>query len=97
MKAAGPDIPTLLVLNLVTFGDPGAASAPPAQVELSTERSHLALLYDSTGAPLPALQPGQRHCFAMKHDIKDLVRRCGRSPLVYTSSWCASVVVVALS
>lgn len=44
------------------------------QVELATERSRLALLYDSTGQPLPHLQPGQRHDFTVRHDIKDLVR-----------------------
>lgn len=43
------------------------------QVELSTERSRLALLYDSTSQPLPHLQPGQRHDFTVRHDIKDLV------------------------
>ncbi|KAL4458792.1 hypothetical protein ABPG75_013657 [Micractinium tetrahymenae] len=42
------------------------------KVELATERSRLALLYDSTGQPLPHLQPGQRHDFTVRHDIKDL-------------------------
>lgn len=55
-----------------------------AQVELATERSRLALLYDSTGQPLPHLQPGQRHDLTVRHDIKDLVsgtRGAARCPV----------------
>ena len=44
------------------------------KVELSTERGRAALLYDSTSQALPKLEAGQRHDFAVKHDVKELVR-----------------------
>lgn len=44
-----------------------------SQVELSTERGRAALLYDSTSQPLAKLEAGQRHDFAVKHDVKELV------------------------
>jgi hypothetical protein len=56
----------------VPSSGPTPASACP-QVELATERSRLAVLHDSTAAPLPSLAPGQRSDFLVRHDVKDLV------------------------
>ena len=60
-------------------------------VDLEQAGSRLALLYDSTSQPLPHLQPGQRHDFTVRHDIKDLVSGlpgalCCAVPAV---PWCA--------
>lgn len=55
---------------------PRCCTPPPnlfSQVELSTERGRAALLYDSTSQPLPKLEAGQRHDFAVKHDVRELV------------------------
>ncbi len=57
----------------------GPITAVGIKVELSTERGRAALLYDSTSQALPKLEAGQRHDFAVKHDVKELVSRgcCG--------------------
>ncbi|KAI7836638.1 hypothetical protein COHA_009523 [Chlorella ohadii] len=50
----------------------GPITAVGIKVELSTERGRAALLYDSTSQALPKLEAGQRHDFAVKHDVKEL-------------------------
>lgn len=57
-------------------GPAASATAAPwpssrLQVELQAERS-TAVLFDSSSAPLPALAPGARLDFPVRHDVKEL-------------------------
>lgn len=57
----------------------------PHQAELQTER-HKTILYDITSVPLRSLEPGARHDFVVKHDIKELGPHTLVCSTVYTSA-----------
>ena len=62
-----------------------ALPAMLAQVELAAKAA-AALLHDSSGQPLSSLQPGQRHEFTVKHDIKELVSWRRLAPVSHPST-----------
>lgn len=69
----------------VTRGSTHNCQMHITQAELQTER-HKTILYDITSVPLPSLEPGARHDFVVKHDVKELGPHTLVCSTVYTST-----------